>query len=95
MGGGHDATFPGPAQQPGLAPPDELARSIEARRAQAVHDGEVLAGVPFVAEALARLAAAVDDLLSVRWSALSGGEMAAAVRGLARQQARLDAAVLG
>jgi len=94
MGGGHDATFPGPAQQPGLAPPDELARSIEARRAQAVHDGEVLAGVPFVAEALARLAAAVDDLLSVRWSALSGGEMAA-VGGLARQQARLDAAVLG
>ncbi len=92
MDGGHDATPPNPAQPPD--PEDELTRRISTRQAQAAKDAEVLAGVPFVAEALARMAAGVDDLLAVRWAALAAPEVAATVRVLAGLQARLDAAVL-
>ncbi|MGZ4613359.1 MAG: hypothetical protein ACXV1K_09360 [Kineosporiaceae bacterium] len=83
-------TAPGPGGEPG----DELTRLIRLRAGQAAADAEVVAGAPFVADALDRLAAAVDDLQAVRWAALAAGEVAAAVRGLSRQQARLDAAVL-
>ncbi|MGZ4612566.1 MAG: hypothetical protein ACXV1K_05245 [Kineosporiaceae bacterium] len=73
---------------------DELSRLIATRAAQAAKDSEVLAAASYVADALERLASAVDDLQAVRWAALAADEVAAAVRGLARQQARLDAAML-
>jgi hypothetical protein len=43
-------------------------------------DGETLAEVPFLADALARLEAAVADLLDLRWPALTAAQVAAAVR---------------
>ncbi|HVN10624.1 MAG TPA: hypothetical protein VMT69_00925, partial [Kineosporiaceae bacterium] len=95
MNGGRDST-PDPAAsglQPGLGV-DELTRRIQARQAQAVQDGQVLAGAPFVADALARVAGGVDDLQDVAWPALSADQVAATVRVLARLQARVDAAVL-
>ncbi len=56
-----------------------MSRVIAARAAQAAADAEVLAGAGFVADVLARLAAAIDDLQGVRWPALTGAQVAAGV----------------
>ncbi len=55
---------------------------------------DALAGVPFVAAALTALDLAVDELLDVRYPALSADEVRATVRGLQRALARVDAARL-
>jgi predicted NAD-dependent protein-ADP-ribosyltransferase YbiA (DUF1768 family) len=74
---------------------DELSRRRVARAARAAADDEVLAAdVPYVAEALERLATAVDELLALRWAAFAAEQVTATVRGLSTQHARLDAIVL-
>src|SRR6476659_10121854 len=74
---------------------DDVERRWLTRRARAAADADVLAGAPFLADAVDRLRSAIADLLDVRWTAASPDELRAALRCLAGEQARLDAAVLG
>ncbi|MGZ4651295.1 MAG: hypothetical protein ACXV3A_12260, partial [Kineosporiaceae bacterium] len=50
---------------------DELSRLNATRAAQAAKDSEEPAAASYVADALERLASAVDDLQAVRWAALA------------------------
>src|SRR4051794_16430709 len=67
---------------------------LEAGQERARLDAEVLAGDPLVNELVEALTATVDGLLQMRWAPRSP-RVAAAVRAVAAQQARLDSAFLG
>jgi hypothetical protein len=106
--GGHDQPIPESTEQPpeppaaapvsGVSPGDVVdgvhAAALAARQGREAGDAEALAGDAYLADALARLRAAVSDLAATRWSARGPGMLAAAARALAREQARLDAAML-
>ena len=95
-GDGPQAQSSGSASGSFLSP--DVARELgirgEAARERARLDAEVLAGDSVVNELVDGLAASVDGLLEMRWAPRSPRVMAAAVRMLAEQQARLDAAFL-
>jgi hypothetical protein len=73
--------------------PGDGASDLEARAAPAADD-ETLACDPYLADALARLQAAITDLADTRWAARGPAVLTAALRALAREQSRLDAATL-
>ena len=67
---------------------------MSARAAADAADAEVLAQVPYLAQVVAGLDAAVDEALAVRCAALGPQQLAALLRQLCRVRSRLDAAVL-
>src|SRR4051812_36946008 len=67
-------------------------RSLLARRLAA--DAQVLESDAFLQDIFVRLGAIIDDLADVRWAARGPRVIAAAVRALASEQARFDAAQL-
>jgi hypothetical protein len=73
---------------------DEDAARAAARAAREAADVDAVACDPYLAEALARLHEAITDLADTRWSARGPRVLAAGLRALAREQARLDAATL-
>ena len=68
---------------------------MRARAAREAADAEALAADPCLGEMFDRLHEQISDLAETRWSARGPQVLAAAARALARQQARLDAALLG
>src|SRR3954469_9014242 len=72
-----------------------LAAAARARAAREAADAEVLASDAFLVEVLDRVHAAISDLTGTRWPARAPAVWAGGLRALAREQARLDAAVLG
>lgn len=73
---------------------DELAVRVGAAGVRAAADAQALAEDALVGELLRTLETTVGELAQVRWSPRSAQVMAAAVRAVAAQQARLDAAFL-
>src|SRR4051812_3593318 len=71
-----------------------LVAAARARAAREAADGETLASDAFLVEVLDRLHAAISDLAGTRWSARAPAVVAAGLRAVAREQARLDAARL-
>src|SRR5947209_2824451 len=72
----------------------ELAIRFEAAHERALRDADVLATDPPASELLGALTTSVDGLLEMRWAPRSPEVLAAALRMMAQQQARLDAAFL-
>jgi hypothetical protein len=68
--------------------------AVRARAAREAADADTLAGDPYLTEVLARLHEAITDLSQTRWSARGPAVLAAGLRALAREQARLDSAAL-
>src|SRR4051812_20433293 len=60
------------------------------RAAREVADADAVASDPFLAQVLDRLQAAIRTVAGTRWSTRGPGVLAAALRALARVQARLD-----
>src|SRR4051794_16579450 len=89
------STEPGAVHAPGGGSGSVLGVAARAREAREVADADAVASDAFLAEVLARLQADISDLAETRWSARGPGVLAAALRALAREQARLDAAMLG
>ena len=73
---------------------NELEVRAAARVERVAADDGTLAGDPYLADALAKLHAAVTDLADTRWAARGPAVLTAALRVLAREQSRLDAATL-
>src|SRR4051794_23339861 len=73
---------------------DDLEARAAARLARVAADDETLAGDPYLADAFARLQAAVADLADTRWGARGPAVLTAALRALTREQSRFDAATL-
>jgi hypothetical protein len=73
---------------------DDLEARAAARSARVAADDETLAGDSYLADALARLQAAITDLANTRWAARGPAVLTAALRALAREQSQLDAATL-
>jgi hypothetical protein len=73
---------------------DDLEARAAASAARVIADGETLAGDPYLADAFARLQAAITDLAETRWTARGPAVLTAALRALTREQSRLDAATL-
>src|SRR4051812_6523408 len=73
---------------------DELKARAAARSAVTAMDAEALSADPYLADAFARLDAAISDVADTRWMARNPVVLTAALRALAREQSRLNAAVL-
>ena len=68
--------------------------AARARAAREAADVDTLASDPYLAELVDRLHAVISDLADTRWSSRGPAVLAAAARAVAREQARLDAALL-
>src|SRR3954462_9080620 len=106
-GPGESIVDGGPGEQPIPQQPwqqnavvgDENAQRVvqaaaAAQAARAGADADTLAADAFLNEALTRVAEGISDLTDTRWACRGPAVVAAAVRAIARQQARLGAAYL-